>query len=402
MSQSTHQLAVKGVDNTQRAFSSIQARAAATGAAIRRAVGGAIAAAGVYLSFRAVAGGVKTLGQLSDIAQKTSTSVDELTRAQTGLNILGIASDTTTLAKAFQHMEKNTGRTGLKGFYETIGEIGKISDTSERAQAAIKVFGRSGMEFMPLINAAKDSTNALEGVIAAMPGISDAAAKAGDDAADAMAIVGKSIHSIWLQALGKVIRLFSGSDKGSLRAAAAKAAAWMEYYAKVSAIAWQSAWRRIKGYTQAVGDYVGAFGGALYGGGTLADAAKAAADAWGAATREMREDIEALEKPIDTLAANLAEKLDAISKFDIYYEKAAKSSQTRQKEDEEEAAAASRAPRIRNDLIMGGSYEALKIASRGPETMNEMKKQTEALKKIAKNTEKTADNTEDLPTPSDL
>ena len=401
MSKSTHQLAVKGVDNTQRAFVSIRARAAATGAAIRRAVGGAIAAAGAYLTFRAVAGGVQELGRLSDVAQKTSTSVDELSRATTGLNFLGITADTDQLAKAFQFMEKNTGRSGLKGFYETIGEIGKIPSASERAQAAMAAFGRSGMEFMPLINAAKDGTNALEGVIAAMPGVSDAAATAGDDAADAMAIVGKSVRSIWLQALGKVIRLFTGSDEGSLRGAAAKAAAWLEYYAKVSATAWQSAWRRIKGYTQAVGDSVAAFGGALYGGGSFTDAAEMAAQAWDAATREMRDDIEAIEKPLDDLGKNLAEKLDAIDQFEIHYQKAATSTRNREELDAK-AAAASRAPQIRNELIMGGSNAAMKIALRGPDTVNEAKKQTAILEKIARNTEKTADNTEEQPIPTDL
>jgi hypothetical protein len=300
-------------------------------------------------------------------------------------------------------MERQTGRTGLKGFYETIEEIGKIGDVSARAQAAVRAFGRSGMEFMPLINAAGESTEALQNVINAMPGVSDAAARAGDDAADAMAIVGKSVQSIWYQALGKVIRLFAGDDESSLRGAAAKAAAWLEYYARVSAIAWQSAWRRIKGYSEAVGASVGAFGGTIYGGGSIVDAAKASADAWRDATREMRDDIEAIEKPLDDLGKNLAEKLDAIDKFEISYAKAAISTNARIDADRkarEEAAA--RRPQIRNDLIMGESSAALRVAMRGPETLNEAKKQTGILEKIARNTEKTADNTEEQPIPTDL
>lgn len=402
MSRSTHQLAVKGVDNTQRAFMSIQARAAATGAAIRRAVGGAVAAAGAYLSFRAVADGVNELGRLSDIAQKTSTSVAELSRATTGLNILGISTDADSLARSFNYMERSTGRVGLSGFYETIEEIGKIPDTAGRAQAAMRVFGRSGMEFMPLINAAGESTEALRGVINAMPGISDAAANAGDAAKDAMDIVGKKVQSIWYRVIGKVIRLFAGGDGSSLRTAAAKAAAWLEYYARAAAIAWQTTWRRIKGYSEAVGASIGAFGGTIYGGGSIADAARASADAWRGATREMRDDIEQLEKPLDDLGRNLAEQLDQLDSFDANYAKAAISSKARLDADGEQRQDAARRPQIRNELIMGESSAALRVAMRGPETLNETKKQTSILEKIARNTEKTADNTEELPTPTDL
>lgn len=403
MSRSTHQIAVKGVDNTQRAFMSIQARAAATGSAIRRAVGGAIAAAGAYLSFRAVGAGVNELGKLSDIAQKTSTSVAELSRATTGLNILGVSTDAESLARSFQYMERQTGRTGLKGFYETIEEIGKIGDVSARAQAAVRAFGRSGMDFMPLINAAGESTEALQNVINAMPGVSDAAAEAGDAAADAMAIVGKSVQSIWYQALEKVIRLFAGDDESSLRGAAAKAAAWLEYYAKRAAIAWLSAWRRIKGYSEAVGASVGAFGGTIVGGGSIADAAKASADAWRDATRAMDDDISKIREPLDGLRKDLNDRLAQAEAFEISYAKAAISTNARIDADRkarEETAA--RRPQIRNDLIMGGSSAALKIAMRGPETLNEAKKQTGILEKIARNTEKTADNTEEQPIPTDL
>ena len=50
MTQSTHQVAAKGVDKTGAMFQSIGARAKATGAQIRSVMGGAIAAAGAYLS----------------------------------------------------------------------------------------------------------------------------------------------------------------------------------------------------------------------------------------------------------------------------------------------------------------------------------------------------------------
>ena len=57
MSKSTHQVAIKGVDQTGAAFKSISNRAKATGAQIRSIMGGAIAAAGAYLSFRSIKSG---------------------------------------------------------------------------------------------------------------------------------------------------------------------------------------------------------------------------------------------------------------------------------------------------------------------------------------------------------
>ena len=50
---------------------------------------------------------------------------------------------------------------------------------------------------------------------------------------------------------------------------------------------------------------------------------------------------------------------------------------------------------IRNSLVMANTAQAATLAALGPSMQNETKKQTGYLAKIAKNTEKTADNTED-------
>lgn len=199
MSQSTHQIKVKGVDQTGGAFSSIKNRAAATGAQVRSMLGGALAAAGAYLGFRAVKGGIDELGHLSDIAQKTSTSVGELTQTAAAMGALGIQNmGVDQLAKSFDYMAKTTGRTGMAGFYQTIAELGKIEDVAQRGQEAMKIFGRSGMEFMPLINAADTSVEALQTVVAAMPKVPQSAADAGDAMSDAMGFAANQVKSIWL------------------------------------------------------------------------------------------------------------------------------------------------------------------------------------------------------------
>jgi len=116
MSNSTHQIAIKAVDKTAPAFTSIQGRAAAAAAKLRGMLGAGIAAAALYMGLRAIKEGIIELGHLSDIAMKTSTSVDELTSTVTALNVLGIQNmSVEQLAKSFDYMAKTTGRSGMSG-----------------------------------------------------------------------------------------------------------------------------------------------------------------------------------------------------------------------------------------------------------------------------------------------
>ena len=405
MSQATHQLAIKGKDQTGGAFASIENRAAAAAAKMRSALGGALAAAGAYLSLRAISGAVEELSNLSDVAQKTSTSVDELSRATTAMGVLGINMDINGLAKAFQLMEKNTGRTGLQGFYDTIGELGKVPDAADRAAAAMKVFGRSGMEFMPLINAASVSTLALEDVINAMPGIPQAAALAGDDAADAMKIASEGVKSVWRAGIGTVVGWFSKNYEGGIRQAAAEGANGLMYYAQMAAtkcIAYfQKAvqyWESVKAYWSSVGDRVGAWIGGM----SWEEAGEYAEQQYSIAMDAIVEKMNEIDRieaaRTAQFTAEWEERTAAVEKFAKSYTKAAISTKARKLELGEggDLSGAAKAPAIRNELIMGGSNAALRTAMLGPQMQAESKKQTALLEKIARNTEKTADNTVDI------
>lgn len=427
MSKSTHQIAIKAVDQTGGAFKSIKSTAAATGASIKSMVGGALAAAGAYLGFRAVKGGIDELGHLSDIAQKTSTNVAELTQAATAMNILGIQNmGVDQLAKSFDYLQKTTGRTGMSGFLETIGELGKIEDVAKRGQEAMKVFGRSGMEFMPLINAAKDGTSALQGVIAAMPGVPQAAADAGDDIADASAVIVSEFRSLWLQGIGAVCKLFSGALPSSARQGAAVVAAYMEYWVKNSVTIVESAWARIQGFGSAVGSAIGSYFGAfaqnakwhdwlamLTPGGALAktlvgkitgegnaftDALDAGVNGWHQSMEEMERDFEEFEKTIDARADHLADRLDKAFNLERNYKKAAISTASRMSIDSAGGnGTAGSMKAVRNDLILGGSNAATKLQILGPSLQSEQKKTNALLEKVVQNTEKTAENTEAAP-----
>ena len=432
MSKSTHQIAVKATDQTAGAFSSIQTRAAAASAKLRSMLGGAMAAAGAYFGFRSIAGAINELGTLSDIAQKSSLSVEELTKSATALNVLGVQNmGVEQFAKAFQMMEKNTGRTGMAGFYQTIGELGKIPDLSDRATAAMSVFGRSGVEFMPLINAADRGTEALHSVIEAMPGISQAAADAGDKMNDAKAIGVSGFKKLWLDAIGSVSKDLDKNFSGGAREASLKGVAYMEYFVKTS-------WSHVKEFcTKAVmlfnglGDslsgvftnlfeYYKTFFGAVWR--WMSDVVTVSWDeikengVFGKANERFSK---AMSKASDKLLSGI--DFDAIAtlmldgdkyrgallkKLNESKSKAEVIEQAMEAAVESSGARGGRdgsAPgdllggkmksRIANELILGGSARSLNLAMMGPQMSNELKKSNDYLRKIVDNTKKTEENT---------
>ena len=432
MSRSTHQFEIRGVDKSGGAFAAIKNRAAVTGAQIRSMVGGAIAAAGAYLGFRAIKGGIDELGRLSDIALKTSTSVSELTKAATAMSVVGIQNmGVNQLGKAFDYMAKTTGRAGMEGFYQTIEEIGKIPDVSKRAEMAMKVFGKSGMEFMPLINAAQNGTAAFQAVVDAMPGVSQAAADAGDAVSDAMNIAGQNVKGIWLNALSVICRNLDNLFAGGIREAVSKAMAYFEYWLKLawrrtvwfctnSVIAFSNMvtnWQEIlaafgeyfKNIFSAIGDFISGMwnttwedwrNGKWFGKGPemFAEAMEKALDRVGNRLAPVLglDEIAANAFNSSDLDAALEKKIAAAEKLQEAYDKAVMMTKTRIALDGGKLNTdIGKQTRLSNDLILGGSNAAMRLQLLGPTYQSEQKKQTSLLEKIAANTEKTAENTED-------
>ena len=403
MSKSTHQFEIRGIDKTAGAFASVKAKAATTGAQIKSMVGGAIAAAGAYLSFRAIKGGIDELGRLSDVAQKANVSVDALTSATAAFGALGIQMNVDGFAKSMQLLAKNTGRTGMEGFYQTIAEIGKVPDVSKRAEMAMKVFGKSGLEFMPLVNAADEGVDALRTVVAAMPKVSQAAANAGDGASDAMGFAVNQVKSLWLEGLGFLANKLNNDYTGDVRTAALTAGNALEYWTKLAVAKCITWWEKLQQSGRAYGEVLGAIIGAttekLFGsGGSWGDVWKEITNAFDSAMDEYEDRAQELEKLEEERAArfksNYEDRAVAIKHFADAYDKAAITIDGRKKKD-----AASlelgKMTKISNDLVMGGSNAALKMQILGPTYQSEQKKQTSLLEKIAANTENTADNTEE-------
>lgn len=406
MSKSTHQFEIRGVDKSAGAFGSIKNRAAVTSAQIRSMVGGAIGALGAYFTFSSIKGGIDELGHLSDVAQRTSTSVDELTQTAAAMSAIGVNMGVDQLAKAFDYMAKSTGRSGMAGFYQTIDELGKIDDVSKRAQAAMQAFGRSGMEFMPLINAADTSVEALKTVVDAMPKIPQSAADAGDAMSDAMGFAANQAKSIWLQGLGAICGWFDNEYKGGVREASLSAGNYLEYYTKVAVAKCITWYKKLQNGLKVWGDTIGAFVGAAY---TKITEGGSWSDVWDLTTQAFSQSLDEYEdesKRLDEIEAerterfkrNFDERKIAIEKFQGAYNKAAVSIEGRKAMGADAEADVGRQTRISNDLVMAGSNAAMRMQILGPTLQSESKKQTALLERIATNTEKTADNTEESAT----
>lgn len=231
-------LGVNGIDKTGAVFKSIEWRAKQLGSLLK----GALAFSGAYFGFHKISEGVEELSNLNDVAMRSGILTEELTKLSTAFDVVGIKGlGVDGIAKAFETLGEKTGRSGLEGFYMTLEELGKIDDLKERSKKAMEVFGGAGHNLMPLINAAQNGTQSIRGVVEALGGVPEAAAKAGDAVSDAKKIGASAFHNIWLRAIGAVCGLFHTNIRNS----AVSMGAYMEYGAAVS-------WRYIKAFFQDV------------------------------------------------------------------------------------------------------------------------------------------------------
>ncbi len=199
---------LNGVDKTAGAFNSVQKRAQSAMSKLR----GVAMAAGLGLSFSAIAYGAKravdALGELSNQAQRMSSSavdVQRLTGALAKVGIVGVNVD--AMAKAFGKMAKETGAVGVRGFRDVMQSIAGMGSEQERVNELVRVFGREmGEKFAPMVRQGPQAfIEGLDGVMAMMPAVTDAAVDAGDETADALKVAGNTIKVAWQQAIVDIV-----------------------------------------------------------------------------------------------------------------------------------------------------------------------------------------------------
>ena len=367
MSQSTHQIAIKGKDETASAFKSVQNRAKATSSAISSIMGGAMAAAGAFLGYRAISGTVQELGKLSDLAMKSGTSVNFLTSAATAFQVAGLDISVESLARSFQYLQKNTGKNGEGGFYEVVRSIAAIEDPIQRNAELIKNFGRAGLELQPLVNGGQEVIDKFETLRSVIPGVSDAAAQAGDEIADAQTLLGKGVQSLWQKVVGKIFSLWAEDFPGGVRAGALNAVNWVETFTK-KAYAFVAKWgARVSALVAWVWDVfdVG-----------LQQANANLRDTVALANREYDVRIADADRRREDYKAKLS-TLDVNDLANVFGKRGAA-----QIGEEVGEAAARSMRRVNNQLIMGESNAARRLSILGPDYQNEQKKQTKTLESI--------------------
>ena len=381
MSQSTHNIAIKGKDQTASAFQSIQARAIAAGNRIRRVIGGALAAAGAYLSFRSIVNGINELGSLSDMAAKAGVSVDELTRSATAFQVAGLNLPVETLAKSFQYLQKNMGKGGLDNFYGVLDAIRKIEDPAKRGAELVRNFGRAGTELLPLIEGGNEAIERIKTLTSLMPGVSQAAADAGDAAADSLTIFGKGAQSLFLRVVGKIVGYWSDDFPGGVRAGALNAVNYVEWFL-------QRTWAKLTQWGTKAGLLFEQIGNMMFNGYSYEQAREELDRLMGIVDTEFEGKLADIDKAREDYKSKLAE-MEVDDLANIFGDR-------NKKEGEERKAAepAQKKPRVNNELILGESYKAMRLTMLGPET-TELKKQTSLLQKIESNTKRTAEEVED-------
>ncbi len=376
MSKSVHQFEVRGVDKTAGAFSSVQSRAAAASAKLRKMLGGALAAAGAYLGVRAISRTINRLGELSDLAMRTGTSVDELTSSALAFQIAGLPMTVESMATALQYMQKNTGQKGLESFFVAAKKIAEINDGAARGKKLVETFGRAGLQLQPLVSNGADAVDKFRRLAALMPRVTDSAANAGDEIADAQKILGTGIQSLWQRTIGKVCSLWAEDFPGGVRAGALNAINWIEYTMK-----------KIFNTITKWGAKIGQAGEALFNWLVNDYTWDQAWDEYDRVSEQLEKDMEAQRAKIEADREKYLEELRKASVDDLANVFAKKGAGG--------GSGAGASQRITNDLVLGGSNAARRMMILGPTFQSEMKKQTAELEKIRENTEKTAENTED-------
>lgn len=240
---------LNGVDKTAGAFNSVQKRAQSAMSKLR----GVAMAAGLGISFGAIAYGAKravdALGELSDQAQRmSSTSVDvqKLTGALDMVGIVGVNVD--ALAKAFGKMSKETGAVGVRGFRGVMQSIAGMGSEQERVNELVRVFGREmGEKFSPMVRQGPQAfVEGLDGVMAMMPAVTDSAVNAGDSAADALKIAGNTIKVAWQQTIGDMVAEFEDVFGVSFEVGIYTAIEYVKWFAT-------SAWEHFKAFGENIG-----------------------------------------------------------------------------------------------------------------------------------------------------
>lgn len=226
---------VKGVDQASSVFQ----RVGRTAKSIAVGIGAITAAAGA--AAYAVKAAWDEMTKVGDLAAKAGTGADELQRLAGAMGQLGIqGAGIEQISQALAVMQKNTGRTGLEGFFESIDEAKKGGGMDRLAE----IFGGGfAVNLGPLL---AGSTDALREVINLQSAAGNSSIDAATKASNAWTLFTDGVKSAWWDAMGDLAKGLDENVEGGVYAAAYKASAYARFAITTVIEAFKGLWAMVK------------------------------------------------------------------------------------------------------------------------------------------------------------
>ena len=211
---------IGAVDQTAAVFqgaagrvSAFKSQVAGIGASFKSLALAALPFVGIIGAIKSAASAFREMSTLTDRADDVGSSASDLQRLVSVMQQIGArGANIETVSRAMQRMTRETGEVGIEGFARVLGTAAKLGDEAERVDFLMKAFGRNqGLVFAKMIRDGDAGVIKLLEMSEAYPAVSEAAAQAGDRAADSMALVGNAIKAGWWNMLGSLVMGFEAA-----------------------------------------------------------------------------------------------------------------------------------------------------------------------------------------------
>ncbi len=210
-------ITIGAVDQTAAAFQGAAGRVNAfksqvngIGASFKSLAISALPFVGIAGAIKAAATAFREMSDLTDRADDIGAAASDLQRLVSVMQQIGArGANIETVSRAMQRMTRETGEVGIEGFARVLGTASQLGTEAERVDFLMKAFGRNqGLVFAKMIRDGDAGVLKLMEMAEAYPAVSEAAAQAGDRAADAFALAGNTIKAGWWNLLGSLVMGF--------------------------------------------------------------------------------------------------------------------------------------------------------------------------------------------------
>ena len=235
MAKSTQlNIKVKGVDQASGVFR----RVGTTAKSIAVGIGAVTAAAGA--AAYSVKAAWDSMTKVGDLAAKAGTGAEEIQRLTNAFSQLGIqGASMEQVAQALAVMKKNTGESGIEGFFNVLDKAKKGGGIKELVEA----FGDFGLNLGPLL---AGSSDALREVIRLQFAAGKGAIEAATKASNAWALFTDGFKAAWWDAVGDFAKGLDENVDVGVYAVAYKAAAYVRFAIDSVIESFKGLWNMVK------------------------------------------------------------------------------------------------------------------------------------------------------------